>query len=959
MRSREIGYSADPWGDAPSSLLDSDPGPIKPGQTLGARYRILNVAGRGGFGAVMVAHDERLRRDVAIKVAFDDRDVTRLLHEAEVTAHLDHPGIVAVHDVGHDPLGRPWFAMRVVRGRALSSVISDPHASRDPVVRIMRDAAEAVAHAHRRGVAHGDLSPANIMVGEHGEVQVIDWGLAERCDGAARVVRKSAAGTARYMSPERLAGAPPDRTSDVFALGVMLLELADDRRELASIADRATHRDPARRYLDAGALARDLGRLIEGRPVEAHTYRVADHLSRLWRTRRALMLTLMIASVIIVMLVTIGIGALVAERDIALAASARARAQLADNLVARASSLGAEEERGQALALAREALSIGPSSEALGVVAAYAEADLPRLVEAVPLPACRHVGTDIRGRGLWCDDGSSVAWWDDARVALGRPPRRWQGSAREVVMLGEFVLITHDDALEVLGRADGTPQPPPTSLGVRRLRPGPDEQLALAWESFYVDVIEARGGATTFTRQYLCTTEHPVTAVDCLRFSGSVMCGAACDDGRVEGVTLGGVPSEILPGNGQEIAAIAFRPGGGDLVVAYRHGGVSLVDRATGAARWLERDDAVIVTARFSPDGRRLALEDERGRHRLVSLATSDVWTPLPASVTQGGLVPVDDGLVALGAVLTRWRIDDRPSVVRAPLGVSAIALSDDGALLARGDRNGVDLIETGAGALVQRLPPPGRMVKSLAFRPGSHDLAVVTAGSGELLVVQGDTGTGARLLPGDAGDVAGYRRIGWLGSTLVAATYEGPLVLVRQWGADAAYDVVQLGAEVIDMSQGQTTAALVDRGGNVHRLYADGRLAWLGHVPRASVIAAVGDTEPLVARGSEIITLQGELIADLGAPIVDLVVASGRASSPEHAVRWVAGLLTGLVVVLDPTTPKRPVWTFAGHRERVSAVALAAGDPETLWSAGWDGRVRRYTLRPKQLDVFPRAPTL
>lgn len=276
----------------------SDPG--EPGVATaeraheGPRYALGAVLGEGGMGVVHAARDQALGRDVALKElqharAADPSARARLAREAAITSRLDHPGIVAVHDAGTLPDGRPYYTMRLVRGRSLADATrgADP-AARRGLLRHVLAAAEAVAAAHDAGIVHRDLKPQNILVGAHGETQVVDWGLAAptqaaepRWSGLPGASARGPVGTDRYMSPEQRRGAPPDLRDDVYSLGVTIREvLGSPDAELAAIVARACASDAAARYADAGALADDLLAWFEGRRVGAHAYSPGELLRR-------------------------------------------------------------------------------------------------------------------------------------------------------------------------------------------------------------------------------------------------------------------------------------------------------------------------------------------------------------------------------------------------------------------------------------------------------------------------------------------------------------------------------------------------------------------------------------------------------------------------------------------------------------------------------------------------------
>ena len=269
----------------PSSLL---------GSQLASRYEIRALIGRGGMGEVYEAVDHQLDRTVAVKVlrpelAADRRFLTRFRREARTAARLSHPGIVGVHDIGEDD-GRAFIVMEFVPGRTLGAMVHDEggvDAAR--AARIGAAVADALAHAHDRGVVHRDIAPGNIMLTPAGTVKVLDFGIARAARGSTRSGSPSAHGTAAYVAPEQARGEASDQRADVYALGAVLYELlagrppftADTTVELVERAHthapapirslrpdvpvaldlviaRCLAKDPAERYVRAEELARAL-----------------------------------------------------------------------------------------------------------------------------------------------------------------------------------------------------------------------------------------------------------------------------------------------------------------------------------------------------------------------------------------------------------------------------------------------------------------------------------------------------------------------------------------------------------------------------------------------------------------------------------------------------------------------------------------------------------------------------
>jgi serine/threonine-protein kinase len=305
-RFKVIDAPRDELGDTPSVNRQAETATFDPSATpapvehvtLVPDYRLLAELARGGMGVVYRCHDPSLDRDLAVKVLqpqFMSRPeiVRRFLEEARIAGQLQHPGVVPIHAVGRTDDGRPFFTMKLVRGRTLADLLSErPDASHDlpRFLKVFEQIAQTIAFAHSSKVIHRDLKPGNVMVGAFGEVQVMDWGLAKQKDEGGRMkdeVRESpdltniprppsltqtgtVIGTPSYMSPEQARGETDrlDERADVFGLGAILCEIltghppfeGPDRMDVVFTAQRGDLSTATARLTKCGA-DEDLRRL--------------------------------------------------------------------------------------------------------------------------------------------------------------------------------------------------------------------------------------------------------------------------------------------------------------------------------------------------------------------------------------------------------------------------------------------------------------------------------------------------------------------------------------------------------------------------------------------------------------------------------------------------------------------------------------------------------------------------
>jgi serine/threonine protein kinase len=299
------------------------------------RYKVLSRLGKGGMGEVMLVRDANVGREVALKrirkADPSERVIDRFLREASIQGRLEHPAIVPLYDLGRDASGQPFFTMKKLTGTTLSKLLdaNTPDVTLQRLLRAFAEVCLAVEFAHVRGIVHRDLKPDNIVLGDYGEVYVLDWGVAKvigEADEFADVASGSSednealatlpgmqVGTPGYMAPEQVRGdVDLDARADVYALGCMLFELltrtmlhpsgkpglasalsgvvekaserAPDRLippELDELCAQATHVDRNRRIMTARELGDRVQSYLDGdRDLAARQKLARDHLIR-------------------------------------------------------------------------------------------------------------------------------------------------------------------------------------------------------------------------------------------------------------------------------------------------------------------------------------------------------------------------------------------------------------------------------------------------------------------------------------------------------------------------------------------------------------------------------------------------------------------------------------------------------------------------------------------------------
>jgi serine/threonine-protein kinase len=233
-------------------------------QLYGGRYRMIARLGAGAMAMVHRGHDERLDRDVAVKVLAqrfrqDLLAVRRFRREAELGARLSHPNVVAVLDAGAEP--HPFIVMELIRGPHAAALAK--RQDRQPLAAalgVLTQVAAGLQHAHDHGLIHGDVSPRNVLISDHdGTAKLADFGLASAVEDGARERLGDLGGTPGYMAPEVLDGAPPSRASDLYSLAAVgCILIPDPPPGVAEALRQALSGDPARRQASVAEFRAEL-----------------------------------------------------------------------------------------------------------------------------------------------------------------------------------------------------------------------------------------------------------------------------------------------------------------------------------------------------------------------------------------------------------------------------------------------------------------------------------------------------------------------------------------------------------------------------------------------------------------------------------------------------------------------------------------------------------------------------
>jgi eukaryotic-like serine/threonine-protein kinase len=787
-------------------------------------YRVLAELGRGGMGIVLLAYDQELRRTVALKVlppdCADDKARARFLREGRAAAGINHDNVVPVYAVASPPDGPSYLVMQYMEGPTLRERIeTEGQLDSSEVARIGLQVADGLAAAHRAGLVHRDIKPANIIFDRaQGRAKIMDFGLARGAalpDGITET--GTILGTPEYMSPEQVR--EPDRIdarTDVYSLGVTLYEaltgevpfrgaphmilqqiLNDDPRpprrlndkiprDLATTCLHCMHKEPARRYASAGALAEDLARFLAGKPIQARPTPAWERAVK-WARRRPGIAALL---ALVVFVTALGFGLVTWQWRQAEAARggeadkaellgvnnyftkiALADRELADQNVGRAEELldeCPERRRGWEWHYLKRLRHVSPIALPLGQRVVMGEGfDLAfspdsRLL-AIPsadneirvwdVPTNRVV-LILRGHGARV---LAVAFSPDGRrlasTSADRTVRVWDLATPDGLPAADAPLV-RTPTLPLVGHTDSV-------IGVTFSPDG--SLLASAGNDKLVKVWNAATG------ELLCdlpgqSIPNPYVSLAFSPDGRRLASGSTSNTVKVWDVPSGGLVY-TLSGHAQPILSVAFSPDGRRLVSAGRDRKVLVWDLASDESseltpRYVFPNLSVGVwCAALSPDGRRLAVGGPMsdGKVRVYDVATGQLHLPLDGHIRVVSVAFSPDGRRIASAGLDKmvrlWDATTGQEILtlrgHADL-VGRVLFSPDGQRLASASADGMVRVwdaspfDESADRRVLTVREDGGVIYGLAFSPDSRQLA--SAGSDSAVKIR-DAETGRELL--------------------------------------------------------------------------------------------------------------------------------------------------------------------------------------------------------------------
>jgi WD40 repeat protein len=759
-----IGADREPladWAERTMTLgdrreIESDAGsdrlPVIPG------YEVLGVLGRGGMGVVYRAWQQELNRLVAVKMVHagaqaDPKVLSRFRVEAEAVARLQHPNIVQVHEVGQHA-GSPFLVLELVEGRSLAEWLAGTPRPARQAAELLETLARAVHCAHRQGVVHRDLTPANVLLTADGRPKITDFGLAKLVIGGSdlRTQTGELLGTPSYMAPEQAASRHQaiGAATDIYALGAILYELLTGRPpfkaestletlrqvaahepvapsrlrpklpdDLETICLKCLHKEPSHRYPSAAALAEDLQRFLENRPIKARRSSAVERFCRWCRRNPAIAALCGVTPTLLLTLAVVSVTAAVRidkarqRADDKAAAETRARRRAQERLVrlniVSGNFLTGTRDYGSALLRYSQAWTLDrddPTTEPMHRLR------LACLLERYPRleGICFHTSPVLEAH-FDTKAGRVLTRTEDGQAFLWEPFR-----SRPIASP-----LPHDGKVQCAALSPD---------GVRAVTTGTDGTARL-WTA-------ATGQALGAPMRHPDVVRHAAFGPDGQRLA------TACNDGAVRFWTVpGGKLLEPAVRVGSEVRFVGFSPDGRLIVTVNGHNSARVWDPAAGQPltppmphRLTPGDpaDRLVQPPLFSPDSARLLTADDRTVQVCDARTGAPVMPRRPVGfVVNHAAFSSDGGQILLVGKSSTSKLLDAASgrtirVLRHPREVQAGCLSADGKRVATSSSAGlIHVRDAQTGKYVVNPFPHAANLTELAFTAEGDRLVSVS----------------------------------------------------------------------------------------------------------------------------------------------------------------------------------------------------------------------------------------
>jgi WD40 repeat protein/tRNA A-37 threonylcarbamoyl transferase component Bud32 len=870
-------------------------------------YELIEEIARGGMGVVFKARQVSLGRIVAVKMihraVLDQEDLLkRFRTEAKATAHLQHPNIVAIHEVGEID-GQPFFSMDYVPGQSLARLVRERLLPPAQAARYVRIIAGAIHYAHRQGILHRDLKPSNVLVDDNDEPRVTDFGLAKVMTGQTDVtIDGTVIGTPSYMPPEQARGHTSSMSarSDVYSLGAMLYDLLCGRppfraetpvetlrqvleadpvaprllnprapRDLETIVLKCLQKEPSRRYASAHEVADELGHYLAGEPISA---RAVTRLERGWRwcRRRPALASAMAVALGLFMVVAVA-------SPIAVFHISRARHLAEDRLYVSDMNLSQQALRASNLGRARDLLELHRPVAGTRDLRHWEWRYLWQQCQSQALstfdPACGSIFSiglapagDRIAIGSW--DGSVTLWdaTNHTRLKSLQGPQPWPAALAFSPRANGALVITgpRGKARVVWIDSDKPDATLPTEQGVRHMAFSRDgNRLATFSVGGHIAVWDMDSLGLLWKTDTSHTTDwHKGLAV--LSPDGQWL-GIGEPDGKVKLIELSRQTERwSLPPSGAGVTAMAFSPDAQSLALAYSASVPTITLRKVSTGEptgTLQGHTAWISGLLYSPDGLILASSAADQTIRLWEVGRGEemaalhghlheVWAMAMSGDGQQLVTGAKDGSVS------RWRVPPRLQtrpVLTLAHSINSAHLTPDGrALVSLNSDRTVSMWDLETLQETSRLVGLGSNNIALALSTDGHVLASGNE-SGAIRLVKLARGETLGTLTGHKGGARPFQFVN-SDQRLLSRDNSGT---VRLWATDSCTELASwpLPGEAkgeVASPDGRFVAAGTPRG-TVHLLDTlTGRLEALGHAHiRAVVGLAISPNSRLLVTAS------------------------------------------------------------------------------------------------------------